>query len=498
MCEWQPAYELPETMENSEISERDLVQHNVALTAILSLVSNFCEHSQIFDYILSSLDDNLFDEYSTSSGRRIIHIPLPLISASDSSRIFFHALGHPFYLDPHKEFRPEVCERFLVLSKFVGQLPRHVSACAKVLNRDKNGYGKFVKFTANENTLQLLSFVCDEIEDLSLLLYPELPLILCHVVLVILSDRFKQPVHLCEMFKGINGKALNISHKQLVNYGILAASRNDGSACLLSPCFLTIILLFKCSEILKSYNIHRLLTEMCQLDLFCVDGIKNEKFHILWVRVKLCILRILHNLRDPIGKLEVSLYELYNFSGPPLPLVGFPPTNLITNKELHKIMISTSSSTKGVESFVINPNEYEKWFAADGQDIPFAVCSAGQMAFECAHRCMIGNVKCLLLIQDKVSQQTATTKYSITDIANCCKAIAGMPEITKLQQSGVKIVVIWAALRDHSLPQVKAQQMVAQMMQKQNISFLVLPNNHMRNLYFNFIKEPSPIYTKKK
>jgi len=383
---------------------------------VLTRLATFCESSDRFDYIVSSLDDNLFDNFSSTSGRRINHIPLPLITTENSKRLYYDALQYDVPNIPR-----EIDDRFKLLCKLVGHLPRHISACAKVLYANRGNVSFYLDSASQhvENTKAFISFVSEHVQIPPLKSHYQWDNILCHVLLVIFSVCLaKRPVYLYLPFVSAGGTALKITNLELANNGIFTASTNNGEECTLAPCMLVLSLLVKQREFLKEYNIHSLLLRMLELDIFSADGIQNEQFHLLWVRIKVSILHALYTLESPEGRSEISLGELYDLESP-FPLPGFPKENIVTTEELKTMMIGVFPYP--TDTFVVDPSHFDLWLSA-GQPPSFIKCPAGQRAFEGAYISIVKKERVLVLIQDKVSGPSTT--YSIQDIAECCRSIS--------------------------------------------------------------------------
>jgi len=276
-----------------------MLQHNNALTTLLHKLCSFCEASPSYDFILSSLDENLFDGFCTGSARYLEHIPLPLISFEDSKILYFDAIQCETENIP-----PFADARFGGLCRFIGHLPRHISVCAEILfsHRDNVLLYAFPVSEDSANTKHLIQFVSERFKAPDASYgdkFREWRRILCHVVLCIFSRPLSSfQLNLHDEFCSMDGVPLGITIQEMTNIGIFVASGPSGGEHTLSPCMMVIITLLEHNQFLSQYNIHRFLKEMCILNIFCASGLQNEKFHSLWVKTKLTVLHVLHELKD--------------------------------------------------------------------------------------------------------------------------------------------------------------------------------------------------------
>eukprot|EP00339_Tiarina_fusa_P009931 CAMPEP_0117008682 /NCGR_PEP_ID=MMETSP0472-20121206/8105_1 /TAXON_ID=693140 ORGANISM="Tiarina fusus, Strain LIS" /NCGR_SAMPLE_ID=MMETSP0472 /ASSEMBLY_ACC=CAM_ASM_000603 /LENGTH=441 /DNA_ID=CAMNT_0004710781 /DNA_START=448 /DNA_END=1770 /DNA_ORIENTATION=+ len=287
ICEWFPEYQLPQKQniyKNDEIVPlKYRLQYNNALTAVLRELSSFCESSPNYDFILSSLDENLFDGFCTDSGRKLQYIPLPLIPMVDAKKLYFDALQ----LDHSKDIPDFVHARFDTLCRFIGRLPRHISVCAEILFTFQSSTKPLALPLSchNANTKYLIDFVSgrfcapdpkyfDKFQEKWLR-------ILCHVVLHIFSyplSKAHATVH--APFLSVGRTDLGISYLELCNIGIFATAEHGASR--IFPCMMVIISLLQHCGPLSKYAMHSFLKKLCVFDIFCKSGIPNEQFHSLW------------------------------------------------------------------------------------------------------------------------------------------------------------------------------------------------------------------------
>jgi len=342
--------------------------NNPCLIEVLQKLAQGCEARSDWDYVVSSLDEFAFEDFMTSSQRKLSFLPLPLLTVDDSIEIFKHAVQQG-----GATIRKWNDARLKVLATYSGGLPRHVATIAHIVNNNARSWFSLLldtekPFNNEENTKKMIQF-CAERCTISIPFAEQqdgtLDKLLPLLILFFLSPKASRQYSLtCALFKCLP----TITVQTLANWGLLLPQINSKDrVSRLFPSFMAIIC--QCRNTNFS-NIASQLVNMCTLNVRSGDGLQNEQFHILWLRVRLTLLQ-------KLGKESVSFSKIYNLSKVFNPHCQSLEPFLVRKEYLDALMVPAIGTELQIED-----GSLPLILLEDSPQLSIFTCKPGQKGFE--------------------------------------------------------------------------------------------------------------------